>query len=188
MLLPTLSKSLRSGILRIFGPSRPPKPRISLDRVDVFEVFALFSSHRLFDVSSGLFQSIFGSSGRVSGSSWDHFSWPKGSRDIEDPLLFDVYVPKFASHLANGAPGGSGAPKTSPNRPQNVPKFPPKCGPKARNSVSPELLHNLYSFLLLHYSVLLTKYYLLSTKYQFPSSFLLLNYSVLLSKYNLLKY
>ena len=52
---------------------------------------------------------------------------------------------------------------------QNVPKSTPKCAPKAPNYVSPELLHNHYSFLLLNYSVLLTKYYLLSAKYLFAT-------------------
>ena len=140
MLLFRPSKPLRDRFLRIFGPSRPPKPRISLDKVDVFDVFTIFASHSLFALSSGLLRSIFGSSGRIWDTSWDNFSWPKRTSDIEDPFLFDVHVPKFASDLPNGAPG-------TPERPQNV----PKCAPKAPNYVSPELLHNHYSFLLQSY-------------------------------------
>ena len=37
--------------MRIFGPSRPLKPRFSLERVVVFEVFTIFSSQSLFAVS-----------------------------------------------------------------------------------------------------------------------------------------
>ena len=131
MLLFLLSKPPRDRFLSISGPPRPPKPRFSLERVDVFEVFTLFSSHRLLDVSLGLLRWIFGSSGRVWGSSWDHFSWSKGTRDIEDPPLFDVHVPKFASDLPNGAPGAPGVPRTTPKRFQIHPKMRPK-GPKLR--------------------------------------------------------
>ena len=165
MVLFTPSKPLRERFLRISGPPRPPKPRFSLEMVDVFEVFTLFSSHRLLDVSSGLLRWIFGSSGRVWGSSWDHFSWPKGTRDIEDPPFLTYMCPSSPPTSQMVPP----EPPESPERPQNAPKSTTKCVPKAPNYVSPELLHNHYSFLLLNYSVLLTKYYLLSAKYLFAT-------------------
>ena len=133
MLLFTPSKPLRNRFLKIFGPSRPPKPRISLDRVDVFEVFTIFSSHSLFALSSGLLRPIFGSSGHLLASSRAHFSWPKlpppgpkGEIEKYTAPLFDVHMSKFASDLPNGAPG---TPQNSPKPPQIHPKMRPK-GPK----------------------------------------------------------
>ena len=162
MVLFTSSKPLRERFLRISGPPRPPKPRFSLERVDVFEVFTLFSSHRLLDVSLGLLRWIFGSSGHLLATSRAHFFWPEGEAEKSPPPLFSALVSKFASDLPTGA-------LRAPKRPQNLPKSTPKCAPKAPNYVSHELLHNHYSFLLLNYSVLLTKYYLLSAKYLFAT-------------------
>ena len=115
----------------IFGPSRAPKPRISLDRVDVFKVFTISSSRSLFALSSGLLRPIFGSSGHLLASSRAYFSWPKMETEKDAAPLFDVHVPKFASDLPNGAPGALGVPRTTPKRPQIHPKMRPK-GPKFR--------------------------------------------------------
>ena len=188
MLLFTPSKPLRDRFLRIFGPSRQPKPRISLDRVNVFEVFTIFSSHSLFALSSGLLRPIFGSSGHLLASSRAHFSWPKLPPPAQKGRLRNTPPPFLTYMCPSSPPTSQMVPPEPPKRPQNLPKSTPKCAPKAPNYVSTELLHSHSSFLLLNYFVLLTKYYLLSTKYLFPSSFLLLTYSFLLSKYYLLKY
>ena len=125
MLLFTPSKPLRGRILKIFGHSRPPKPRISLDRVDVFDVFTVFSSHSLFAVSSGLFLQIFGSPGPLPATSRAHFFWPKGEGEKKDPPPFRrtcVQVrfrpPKWCP------PSPKNDPKTSPNPPENAPPKP----------------------------------------------------------------
>ena len=115
MLLFTSSKPLRDRNSTIFLASRPPKPSISLERVVVFQVFAIFTSNGLFHSITGLLGSIFASSGSLRGSSRDHFSWPKR------PFL-GVHVANFASDPPTRAPGG---PKTTPNPPQ-VPPEPSK--------------------------------------------------------------
>ena len=103
MLLFRPSKPLRNRFLRIFGHFRPLKPRIPLDRVDVFDVFTIFSSQSLFVLSSGLLLPIFRSPGHLLATSRAHFFWPEGEREISAAPLFIALASKFASDLPNGA-------------------------------------------------------------------------------------
>ena len=148
MLLFTPSKPLRDRFLRIFGPSRPPKPRISLDRVDVFEVFTIFSSHSLFALSSGLLRPIFGSSGHLLASSRAHFSWPKMEREISLPPFWRTYVqvrlrpPKCCPRSLQNDP------KTSPNQHQNTPQRPQiTCPPSYFIVITPSYFSTTHSYL-----------------------------------------
>ena len=86
------SKPLRGRFFRIFGPSRPLKPRISLERVDVFEVFTIFSSHSLFSLSLASVRPIFGFPGHLSASSREPFFWPEGERGKSPPPSFLTYM------------------------------------------------------------------------------------------------
>ena len=125
MLLFRPSKPLRNRFLTIFGPSRPPKPRISLDRVDVFDVFTIFSSQSLFVLSSGLLLPIFRSPGHLLATSRAHFFWPEGEGEKECPPPFLTYMcPSSPPTSQMVPPKPQNDPKTSPNPPQNAPQKP----------------------------------------------------------------
>ena len=166
MLLFTPSKPLRDRFLRIFGPSRPPKPRISLDRVDVFEVFTIFSSHSLFALSSGLLRPIFGSSGHLLASSRAHFSWPKLPPPAQKGRLRNTPPPFLTYMCPSSPPTSQMVPPEPPKRPQNVPKSTPKLFQRPQISCSPSyfIVITTYHFLSTHYSLPSTTYYVVLTK------------------------
>ena len=123
MLLFRPSKPLRGRFLRIFGPSRPLQPRFSFERVVVFEVFTIFSSHSLLSLSLASFRPIFGFSGHLSPSSREAFCWAEGEGENSGPLPFDRTCVQVPFPPPNWCLPSS---KTTPKPPQILPKCVPK--------------------------------------------------------------
>ena len=115
----TYSDPLRDRNLTIFSPSRPSKPSFSVERVVVFDVFAVLRSNGLLDLFSDNLGSIFGSSRPLRGPSGDHFSGPKGMAPIGGPPPFWRICVQVRFRPPKWSPRSPRTPQNDPQTSQN---------------------------------------------------------------------